>query len=168
MTRCFVFLATIMLSASLGGAALADSPPSTLTGKMAVFNYLLGTAWQCDSRTLDTNGKVVRTTKSTVMFDTAPSNTLHFHVLSDKVSTDQYIGYVADVDGYWSTLSNSAGISMLQTSSDGKNFDGSTTLGSTKVYLSTTYTKVDDSHASVKMISTINGRQEESDGTCSR
>lgn len=163
----------VIAAASIGmllltGNGFAQTPTTALTGKMDMFNYLLGTTWRCQSRTVDTNGRVVRTSQTTATFDVVPPNALHVHLVSDTLTSDEYFGYVPDVGGYWSSIANSAGLSMTQASPDGVTFDGSTTLGSSKISLRSIYTKNDDTHASVRQISTVNGVQQDSSGTCTR
>jgi hypothetical protein len=146
----------------------AQTPSGTLTGKMAPFSYLLGTAWTCNVSVPAMMGQPAHAEKSTVTFDMAPGNVMHVHIAAADLSGDQYFGFSTRQNVYWSSNANSMGQSLMQTSTDGKNYAGSTAMGPTSVTVRDTYSKVADNHMTFQDTATVNGQNYVTTGDCTR
>jgi hypothetical protein len=146
----------------------AQTSSGTLTGKMAPFSYLLGTAWTCNVSVPAMMGEPAHTEKGTVTFDTVASNTMHVHISTTSFVGDQYFGYSTRRNMYWSTSANSEGEALMQTSSDGKNYVGSVPMGSTMLSVHDTYSKLTDTHMTFVETATQSGQNYVTNGDCTR
>ncbi len=113
------------------GALFAStaSGAQTLTGKMVIYNDLLGARWTC------TLGNVTYFAAYTI----APGNTLHGHLYSNDSTEDAYFGYDAQRELYWTDGADATGATESQTSANGVTFvgtlnDGITTSKATRVF----------------------------------
>jgi hypothetical protein len=156
----------ILFSLSASGPAWAQT--GTLTGKMAPFGYLLGTAWSCNVSVPAMMGQPAHTEKTTVTFDAAPGNVMHVHIVAPDINGDQYFGYSTQQNAYWSSNANSMGQALFQTSTDGKNFAGSMAMGPTSVTVRDTYSKAADNRMSFTDTATVNGQNYVTTGDCTR
>ena len=106
MMRSLVLVGVILANIAAGG--------ETVTGKMAIYDDLLGARWTC--------------TLGTVMYFAAynveAGNTLHGHLYSKDSSEDVYYGYDPQRKLYWSASADSSGSTESQTSLDGVTFVG--------------------------------------------
>lgn len=121
----------MVVAFTLVGALLASAPAAgqTLTGKMAIYNDLLGAPWTCSM------GPATYAAAYTV----APGNTLNGNLYSKDGTEDAYFGYDAQRKVYWTANADSTGATESQTSADGVTFvgtlnDGSTTSNATNVF----------------------------------
>jgi hypothetical protein len=163
-----VILASFTLTAV---PALAQSPApasATLTSKMASFNYLFGSPFNCTANVPAMGGQPAHTENSTVSFDVAPNNVMHVHIASNMFMGDQYFGYSTRANTYWSTSSDSNGAASAETSPDGKTYRGSMNMGSMNGTAEDVYTKVDNNHATVRSTATIGGQTATTTVSCSR
>jgi hypothetical protein len=119
-----------VLRIALFGALSASAAlgAETLTGKMAIYEDLLGTRWTCSLGTA-----------SYFAAFTAAAGTLHGRLYSKDSTEDAYFGYDAARKLYWTDSADSTGATESQTSADGVTFvgtlnDGSTTSRATRVF----------------------------------
>jgi hypothetical protein len=120
-----------MLYAAVLGALLPAPAigSETLTGRMAVFESLLGAPWTCSAQAATYSAA----------YTVAPGNTLHGHLYSKDGDEDEYVGFDAQRNVYWVDDADSNGATESQTSADGKTFtgslsDGGVTSPATNVY----------------------------------
>lgn len=128
-------MAILPLSA---GPALAGD----LTGKMAPFSYLLAKPWNCSTSVPAMGNMPARTDQSTATFETAPGNTVHNHVQSSDYSADFYFGYSDRANSYWQASADNIGVHSFLTSTDGKTYTGTSSMGPMSAQDTTTFTKV--------------------------
>lgn len=121
----------MLIALTLIGTLLASAAagPTTLTGKMTIFNNLLGARWTCSL------GKATYFAEYAV----TAGNTLHGHLYSKDSREDAYFGYDAHRKLYWTASADTTGATESQTSADGMTFvgtlnDGATTSRATNVY----------------------------------
>ena len=114
-----------LLAQSAGRQSVETTRSQVLTGKMTVFNYLLGRPWACrpkpDSTTLQTAPPELALT---VTFDVVSSNVLHLHATSSQSFSDSYFGFDSKNNIYYRSEAGSYGGAMRETSKDGENFTG--------------------------------------------
>ena len=120
-----MMVAVLFLGALLASPATGDA---MLTGKMAIYNDLLGARWTCAI------GKITYFADYTV----APGNALHGHLSSGDGTEDTYFGYDTKRKVYWSDNADSTGATESQMSADVQTFvgtlnDGRTTSKATNV-----------------------------------
>ena len=120
-----MMVAVLFLGALLASPATGDA---MLTGKMAIYNDLLGARWTCAI------GKITYFADYTV----APGNALHGHLSSNDGTEDTYVGYDTKHSVYWSDNADSTGATESQMSADVQTFvgtlnDGRTTSKATNV-----------------------------------
>jgi hypothetical protein len=164
MRAHLVLCAAAALAAGSIGSAAAQN--AALTDKMAPFSYLLGSAWNCDVSVPAMMGQAAHREKTTVTFEVAPGNVMHVHIASPNMTGDQYFGYSTRQNMYWSTNANSMGQALTQTSSDGKTYTGSASMGPTSVTVRDTYTRVADNHVTFTDAATVNGQNYVTTGDC--
>ncbi len=111
----------------------ADAAPSTLTGKMGAYNYLLGRKWTC------TGGGSTYFAAYTV----APGNALYGHLYSAQGSEDAYFGYRDATHRFWTVSVDSTGATSSQTSADGATYAGTLFDGKSTSKATNVFTKVD-------------------------
>lgn len=113
MIVALTLLGALLASAATGGEAL--------TGKMAIYDELLGAQWTC----------TLGTATYFAAYTVAPGNTLHGHLSSKSGTEDAYFGYDAHRKLYWTANADSTGATESQTSADGVTFVGSLNDGTT-------------------------------------
>jgi hypothetical protein len=165
LTAITALLASVTLTIS---PAFAQTAAATLSGKMAAYNYLFGSPFNCTSNVPAMAGQPAHTENSTVSFDVAPNNVLHVHIAGSMFMGDQYFGYSTRANTYWSTSSDSNGAASAETSADGKTYRGSMNIGPMNGTSEDVYTKVDNNHASVRSTATIGGQTATTTVSCSR
>lgn len=136
----------------------AEAAPTTLTGKMSLYNYLLKGKWSCAA-----GGSTYFAT-----YVVAPGNALHGHLYSAQGSEDAYYGYNAATHRFWAANVDSTGAIESQTSADavtysGTLFDGKTTSKATNVF-----TMVSPRRSTVRARGTAGGHPYDLIGTCDR
>jgi hypothetical protein len=153
------------LPALLAGLSLTATPvfaqtPSTatLTAKMAPFNYVFGAPWSCTANVPAMGGQPAHTSTSTATFDVAPNNVMHVHIAGSDFVGDQYFGYDTKGNMYWSTIAGSDGSAGSETSSDGKVYRGSMSMGSMTGTMQDTYARSDNNHVTINSSATIGGQ----------
>lgn len=121
----------MIIALTLLGTLLASTAPGggPLTGKMAIFNDLLGARWTCSM------GKATYF----ATYSAAAGNTLHGHLYSKDSMEDAYLGYDAHRKLYWTANADSTGATESQTSVDGVTFvgtlnDGTATSRATNIF----------------------------------
>ncbi len=161
------FSYTVALSALAVVCAGAQTTGS-LSGKMAFFNYIFGAPWQCTTNVPAMHGQPARVDTGPVTFSTAAGNVMHVHVKTSTYEADQYFGYAATPNAYWSSIADNMGQGMVQTSPDGKTYTGSFMMGATQATQSDTYTRASDNRVTVHEVTTVNGQQTPIDTVCTR
>ncbi|HEY1656200.1 MAG TPA: hypothetical protein VGF86_13930, partial [Candidatus Tumulicola sp.] len=84
-----------VLLTCLAAFAPARAAGGPLTGKMALFNYLIGGTWSCSTKMSAMDGHAGGNGRSTVTFDVVPGNVFHDHVASAHYADDDYFGFDA-------------------------------------------------------------------------
>ena len=153
----FAFVAT-------AGTALADT---ALTGPMATSNYLMG-SWSCTTKLPAMMGQPAHTEQATLTFDAVPGNVLHDHVSSAEYAGDDYFGYNDKMKTYWSASADNSGEHGAATSTDGKTYTGTSTLGPMTMNGTSTYTKVTDTNITFHEVLSGGGQQATIDSACTR
>lgn len=148
--------------------ATANAQTATLTGKMTPFSYLIGSTWSCTVKLPAMMGQPAHTDNSTVTFEAAPNNVMHVHSTSPQYSGDQYFGFAAQQNAYWSANAGSTGMAVTQFSSDGKSFAGTTMMNGAQVNVKDTYTKMADNHVSFNETAAVNGQTFVTTGDCKK
>lgn len=165
--RLFAMI-TAFVGLMLSVAVASAQPASTLSGQMALFNYVFGRAWSCAASVPAMGGKPAHTSNSTATFDVAPNNVLHVRVAGSDFTADQYFGYGDRAKVYWSASSDSTGAASAETSVDGKTYRGSLSMGPMNGTAQDTYAKTDDNHVTIHSVGTLGGQSETTVVTCSR
>lgn len=162
-------LACIGLVAITQATVWAQTPAAaSLTGKMAPFTYLLAGPWTCVTHVPAMMGRPAHTETATVTFDTQPNDVMHVHVSGGGYVSDQYLGYSTQANSYWSSASDSAGMTVSEQSPDGKAFRGIAALAGISGNAQDTYTKVAENRVTVHSVTSLGGQQTATDSTCTR
>ncbi len=103
------------------GGAPVPASSLALTGRMAIYNPLLGAPWTC---THQTGNQPPVKDAGTVTFVVAPQNVLEIVVSGPGFAARNFIGFDAKSNEYWRTEMGVFGGIMRETSSDGVNFSG--------------------------------------------
>ncbi len=101
----------------------------SLTGKMAIYNPLLGAPWTCTAELPAMSGQPAHTETSKVTFSVAPQNALLIKVSNPQFEGRNFIGFDSKSNQYWRTEMGVFGGIMRETSADGINFSGQSTMG---------------------------------------
>jgi hypothetical protein len=167
--RLFVMLLSLVAIATfLMPAAPVQAQPVALTGKMAPFSYLLGTPWNCSTNVPAMMGQPAHTDRGTAGFEVAPGNVVHNHVSTPMYSGDFYFGYNDKMSMYWQASADNMGGHGFSTSSDGKTYNGTTSMGPTAAQDVVTYNKVSDNNVTVHDVVTVGSQSTTFDTTCTR
>jgi hypothetical protein len=150
MIIALALIGTLLASTSTGSTAL--------TGKMAVFDDLLGPTWTC----------TLGTFKYFAAYAAGPGNTLHGHLYSPDSSEDTYFGYDAQRKLYWIDSADTTGATESQTSSDGMTFVGTLNDGGTISKATNTYTISSASKWLVHALGSAGGHPYDVTATCVR
>lgn len=100
-----------------------------LTGKMAIYNSLLGPPWACMTQLPAMLDQPPHTETASVTFTNAPRNVLAIEVSGTQFAARNFIGFDAKSNQYWRTEMGVYGGIMRETSADGVNFSGTSTMG---------------------------------------
>jgi hypothetical protein len=163
----YFYIALIAL-ASLGTTALSASAADALTGEMAPMNFLLGAPWGCTASVPAIHGMAAHTDHLTVTFDVAPNNVLHDHVAGSNYSGDDYYGYSTRMSNFWTANADSHGMHGFGTSSDGKTYTGTASMGPMTMDVSTTYARTGPNATTMHQVLSGDGRQAAIDSSCTR
>jgi len=113
-------------------------------------------------------GKPAHAETATVTFDTQPNNVLHVHVSGGDYLSDQYLGYSTQANAYWSSSSDSAGMSVSEQSADGKIYRGIAGLAGMSGTAQDTYTRAADNHVKVHSVTSLGGQTTTTDSDCTK
>ncbi len=160
-SMCVAAVLAVLVSPALASDA-------TLVGGMAGFNYLLGGPWNCTTAVPAMAGQPARTDHVVLTFDVAPNNVAHDHVAGASYMGDDYYGFNADDNTYWSASADALGNHGSAASKDGKTYTGTSALGSVTINVTSTYSKVNANTATMHEVLSANGQQITIDSTCTR
>lgn len=146
-------VALSVVAFALPGAARAAGQ---LTGPMASLNAMAGT-WTCATTVPAMGGRPSRVDTVTLALEVAPANTLHDHITGADYSGDDYFGYTDDAKVYWSVSDDNSGTHGAATSTDGRTFTGTNTMGPIQMSGKITYTLTGDSHLTVHEVLSVHG-----------
>jgi hypothetical protein len=146
----------------------AHAQPVALTGKMAPFSYLLGTPWNCSTNVPAMMGQPAHTDRGTAGFEVAPGNVVHNHVITPNFSGDYYFGYNDKMSMYWQTSADNMGGHGFLTSTDGKTYTGTASMGPTSAQDTVTYNRVDANTVTVHDVVSSGPVPGTFDSTCTR
>jgi ketosteroid isomerase-like protein len=99
----------------------ATSSGASLTGKMEMYNPLLGNPWTC---THQFGNQPPQKDAGTVTFVIAPQNVLEIVISGPDFAARNFIGFDAKSNQYWRTEMGVFGGILRETSNDGVNFSG--------------------------------------------
>lgn len=139
-----------------------------LTGKMAMFNYLLGGAWTCSTKVPAMNGRRSHLDASTIQFDVAPMNVLHDHVSASDYAGDDYFAFDPKSNMYWNGSLGSTGNHGYASSTNGNVYSGLSWSGKNPENVTTRYTKVNANLVKTHVTTVNGGREDTIDSVCSR
>ena len=177
--------ALVLLVLSTPSSILAQSPgrqsaettrSQVLTGKMTVFNYLLGRPWACrpkpDSTTLQPAPDLALTVTPdlalTVTFDVVSTNVLHLHATSSQSFSDSYFGFDSKNNVYYRSEAGSYGGAMRETSRDGENFTGTSITSAGMIATARDTFKGDGASRTVVSVVSFNGNDQTLILVCTR
>ena len=140
MRLCFCVAA----AAAMAGSVLYASPvrADDLTGKMALYNYLTAKPWNCTISFSAMGDMPAHTDQATATFVVVPGNVMHDHVQSPMFVGDFYFGYSEPTNSYWQADANNMSFHTFLTSSDGRTYSGTASLGPSSMQDTTTYSKL--------------------------
>jgi hypothetical protein len=164
--RLLVTGCALALAASLALPLSANA--QALTGQMAPFSYLVGTAWNCTTNVPAMGGQPARTDQGTATFEVVSGNVVHNHVATPAYAGDFYFGYSTRMSSFWQTSADSFGGHGFLTSTDGKVYTGTTSMGPLGAQETVTYTKVAPNKVTVHDVVTGSGPQTVIDSVCTR
>jgi hypothetical protein len=164
--RLLVTACALAIAASLALPLAARA--QALSGEMAPFGYLLGSAWNCSTNVPAMMGQPAHTDQGTATFDVAPGNVIHNHVATPTYAGDFYFGYYAKMSSYWQTSADSFGGHAFLTSTDGRTYTGTTSMGPMNAQDTVTYAKVAANKVTVHEVIAGSGPQSVIDTVCTR
>jgi hypothetical protein len=165
LTAVPALLASLSLTAT---PAFAQTPSTTLSGKMAPFNYAFGAPFNCTANVPAMGGQPAMTETTTATFDAAPNNVMHVHIAGTSFVGDQYFGYSTRANTYWSSMSDSNGSAIAETSTDGKTYRGSLAMGPMNGTVQDVYSKTDNNHVTIHSTAAVGGQSGTTVITCAR
>jgi hypothetical protein len=168
MMRLFGTAGVLAIAAALAMAPSARAAGDALTGNMQGFSYLLGGAWNCSTSVPAMGGQPAHTDQGTATFEIAPRNVVHNHVATPAYSGDYYFGYSTRMSSYWQVNADNMGGHAFLTSTDGKTYAGTSSMGPMSMQDTVTYTKVSPSNVTVHEVISGSGTQATFDTTCTR
>lgn len=139
-----------------------------LTGQMAPYSYLIGAAWNCTTNVPAMMGQPARTDQGTATFEVAPGNVVHNHVVTPTYAGDFYFGYSTRMSSFWQTSADSYGGHGFLTSTDGKVYTGTTSMGPMGAQETVTYAQMAPNKVTVHDVVTGQGPQTVIDSVCTR
>lgn len=118
------FLAYVLMVASFGGTSAGTIAHGSLTGKMAMFNYVLGGQFDCHEYQPLLASVVQHINPSATRFEAESSNTLYWRTRWNSYTSDAYLSYDQNLRLYWLVVADSKGGAGWFTSRDGATFSG--------------------------------------------
>jgi hypothetical protein len=166
MRTCF----SVAIALATAGSMLHASPARAddLTGKMAPFAYLVGKPWSCTTSVPAMMGRPARTDQATANFDVAPGNVVHNHVQGSAYSGDFYFGYSDRMSTYWQTSADNMGGHSFLSSTDGKTYTGTSSMGLQSMQDTTTYAKLAPTKVTVHEVVSNGSSSETFDTVCTQ
>ena len=146
----------------------ARASGGALTGKMAMFDYLLAGSWTCSTKVPAMEGHPAHTDQSTLRFDVAPDNVLHDHVSAADYASDDYYAFDPKSNMYWNGTLGSTGTHGYASSSDGNSYSGLSWAGKSPAKVTTTYTKVNANMVKAHVVTTVGLHEVTIDSVCTR
>ncbi len=140
----------------------------TLSGQMVPYGYLIGAAWNCTTNVPAMMGQPAHTDQGTATFEAVPGNVVHNHVATPTYAGDFYFGYSTRMSSFWQTSADSFGGHGFLTSTDGKAYTGTTSMGPMSSQEAVTYTKVAPNKVTVHDVVSGQGPQIVIDSVCTR
>jgi hypothetical protein len=168
MMRLFGTPGVLAIAAALAMAPSARAAGDALTGNMQGFSYLLGGAWNCSTSVPAMGGQPAHTDQGTATFYVVPGNVVHNHVETPRYSGDYYFGYSTRMSSYWQVNADNMGGHAFLTSTDGKTYAGTSSMGPMSMQDTVTYTKVSPSNVTVHEVISGSGTTAAFDSTCTR
>jgi hypothetical protein len=166
-----VFFASVVMLAIatlIGYSSSARAADGTLTGQMATMNDLTGGSWSCSTAVPAMQGQPAHTDQATVTFEVVPGNVMHDHVAGTTYSGDDYYGYNLKSSTYWSTSADNMGGHGFATSTDGKTYTGTSSMGPSSMNVTSTYARVAANKVTVHEVLSGNGENTSIDTACTR
>ncbi len=167
MRMWFTAVAVFAVVSSAAFASPARAADA-LTGKMALYNYLLGGPWSCTTKVPAMQGKPAHADQSTVRFEVVPGNALHDHVTASDYAGDDYFAFDSKSNMFWDGNLGSDGSHGYASSSNGNTYTGQTWSGKTPSKITTTYTKVSPTSVKVHVVTSMGGHPMTIDSACTR
>lgn len=168
MRKISIFGASLVVAAFLTHAAPASAQEAALTGNMARFGFLLGAAWNCTTNIPAMGGQPARTDQGTATFEVVPGNTVRNHVATPTYSGDFYFGYSDRFSNYWQVSADNQAVRTFLTSTDGKVFTGTSSIGRLAMQDTVTYTKVAPTKVTIHEVLTGEAPTLTFDSVCTR
>lgn len=140
----------------------------SLSGQMAPYGYLAGAPWNCTTNVPAMGGQPAHTDQGTATFEVVPGNVVHNHVATPNYSGDFYFGYSTRMSSYWQASADSFAAHGFLTSTDGKVYSGTTSMGPMGAQETVTYSKVAPNKVTVHDVVTGSGPQIVIDSVCTR
>ena len=100
--------------------------------------------------------QAAHTDQGTATFDVVPGNVVHNHVSTTAYSGDFYFGYSDRTNSYWQTNADNMGVHAFLTSTDGKTYTGTSSMGPMSMQDTVTYAKVSPNKVTVHEV--LSGR----------
>jgi hypothetical protein len=170
MRKISAFAASLVVAAFLTHVPSANAQDAalTLTGNMAPFSYLLGAPWSCTTNVPAMGGQPAHTDQGSASFVVAPGNVVHNHVATMTYSGDYYFSYSDRLSSYWQASADNMGVHAFLTSSDGKTYMGTSTMGRLAMQDTVTYSKVTPNKVTVHEVLTGSEPTATFDTVCTR
>ncbi len=168
MRRTFATIAAFGFAALMSHAVPAYAQGDALTGNMASFSYLLGGPWNCSTSVPAMGNQPAHTDQGTATFDVVPGNVVHNHVSTPAYSGDFYFGYSTRSNSYWQTDADNMGGYAFLTSTDGKTYTGTSSMGPMSMQDTVTYAKLAPNKVTVHEVLSGASPQATFDSVCTR
>ena len=164
----FALILTLALAGFITTTSSARAAGADLSGSMAPFSYLLGAPWNCSTNVPAMGNQAAHTDQGTATFDVVPGNVAHNHVSTTAYSGDFYFGYSDRTNSYWQTNADNMGVHAFLTSTDGKTYTGTSSMGPMSMQDTVTYAKVSPNKVTVHEVLSGGAPQATFDSVCTR
>lgn len=168
MRTLLALICMLAIGAFSGISSPAQAQSGMLTGEMADSNALLGGPWNCTTAVPAMMGQPAHTEKVMLTFEVVPGNVFHDHVSGSMYAGDDYFGYSSKTKTYWSASADNEGSYGAATSTDGKTYTGTSSMGPVSMSVTSTYGRVSDSKITLHQIMSGGGQQATIDSSCTR
>jgi hypothetical protein len=166
--RTFASIAALAFAALALHSIPAPAQGDALTGNMAPFSYLLGGPWNCSTSVPAMGSQPAHTDQGTATFEVVPGNVVHNHVATPMYSGDFYFGYSTRMNSYWQTDADNQGGHAFLTSTDGRTYTGTSSMGPMSMQDTVTYAKLAPNKVTVHEVISGTGQQAVFDSVCAR